>query len=74
MVSRRSPQMPSAPEPTAARENQGRSAHVDVRLTDAQKAHMERVAKKLGLDVSTWLRMVGLRECGWDPEKESSRQ
>ena len=49
-----------------------RGVHLDVRLTESQKATIERVALAVGLDPSTWLRMVGLKESGWQPTEEDA--
>lgn len=47
-----------------------RSAHIDVRMTEAQKEAMTRRAMRAGLDPSTWLRSVGLEQTDWNPEAD----
>ena len=39
-----------------------KEATILIRLTDEQKATLAAAAKKAGLDLSGWLRSVGLRE------------
>ena len=39
-----------------------KEAHINVRLTDEQKAELARAATHDGLGVSSWLLTVGLRE------------
>lgn len=47
-----------------------REAHIDVRMTYAQKDAITRKAESVGLDPSTWLRTVGLEHCEWNPAKD----
>jgi len=39
-----------------------KEAHINIRLTDEQKAELERAATHTGIGVSSWLLTVGLRE------------
>jgi len=39
-----------------------KDASVRIRLTEAQRKKLEMAAEKAGLDLSSWLRFVGLRE------------
>lgn len=43
---------------------------ISVKLTPGQKAAIEQAARRVGLDVSTWLRMVGLKEADWNPDTD----
>ena len=45
-------------------DDERKDTSVRIRLTDAQKQTIEKAAAKSGLDVSGWLRYVGLREAG----------
>ena len=45
-------------------DDERKDTSVRIRLTDAQKQTIARAAEKSGLDVSGWLRYVGLREAG----------
>jgi uncharacterized protein (DUF1778 family) len=39
-----------------------KEAHINIRLTDEQKAELTRAATHAGIGVSSWLLTVGLRE------------
>ena len=41
---------------------------VRIRLTEEQKATLSETAKRAGLDLSGWLRMLGLREAKGGPQ------
>ena len=45
-----------------------RESVVKVRMTADQRRVMESAARKEGLDLSTWIRMVGLRASGYMEE------
>jgi uncharacterized protein (DUF1778 family) len=40
---------------------------IQIRVTLEQKAAMSSAAERMGLDLSSWLRLIGLREAGWSP-------
>jgi hypothetical protein len=42
-----------------------KTTYLRVRMTDEQKAALAKAARGAGLDVSTWLRQLGLREAGF---------
>ena len=46
-----------------------RESVIKVRMTADQRRTMEKAARKEGLDLSTWVRMVGLRAAGYGDEK-----
>ena len=39
-----------------------KEASIRIRMTDEQKRQFEKAAERAGLDVSSWLRMLGVRE------------
>lgn len=53
-----------------APEKPTRGEHIDVRMTAAQKAAIERAASKRGLKGSTWMKSLALEQTDWDPDKD----
>lgn len=45
-----------------------RSIPVSVRFTEPQLVAIEKQAKKLGLDVSSYVRMCALSQTDWNPD------
>ena len=43
-------------------------AVLPIRLTPDQKEALVAAARREGLGVSSWLRQLGLRAAGWEPE------
>lgn len=60
--------------PTSKRKASGikRTEIIGVRVTPSQKRAIEEAAKRVALDPSTWLRMVGLERAAWNPADEDA--
>lgn len=54
----------------AGRKKEKREEQVNVRVMIAQKAAMERAARRVNLDLSSWARAHLLEKANWDPDKD----
>lgn len=69
MTRGRKPSAPTAPTARRKPASDRKDDFIKVRMTTDQKARLIAAANRAGMDVSTWLRALGLRAAGRDDDR-----